>query len=977
MTDSDIEEVFVPKRKRIKKKTSRTPTLKTEDDEEEVQQLHDEEDISNINQIQQKQQNQWNKEANQEFGESQQSKQEEEELEQNEEAQENAENQEEEEEDLDYDQNPHQSQRSESGLSQCISFSQSQRRRNINYYSDDNNENNDAFLQMQSQRSESGSIVGSQVLPNGVRVQVFMDYDPKLAEELEEKKQDELKAQMKNLRVKATYEKYAGIANTLRKQEMTIMRKKVQNGNVFRYLEQKIKEQTNHPLYFSTPFVQVKCKSLKSVKLSLKEHHAILLANYSNDLESNRIQCMLYEKATFLRNPHHYQGVTHSNSENSNNDNHNNNNNNINNITRQNTFIRLHVKLNYGSFERLPSASERANHIQIMWKLAYECYPHQTQQPDTCAWIATTNPKLKYANNNNTGSHNNHNNNDNDEDNVCKLPMLRFVLHMIWPNVLCSSATELLTFWKTLNNRICAEDPFFSNCVDFASLNLVKNSVTLRNVFAYKVTLCPECRVIQNGVQPRPLADYESSHEDYNSEDEQRQLQRYNNSNARICLRGCDKGKLVDESTIIKPVVRVYYAHKPSEENISGEEKREEEKQNDEQHNEQKEATEEEEHKKEKETLQFELASNLVNKFSTYDIISAMSLVATEEQWLNYCKNPVLQHKHDFVTPLDAPDIHDKQYPNAASSSQTFGYGDDRLRILYDQEIRIIPEIVKGKKKERLHPNDNPALFLFCTRMIRQTGDGEAYRHLAAAQICIDYASHIAFVNVTGKNSRVCFLRNHAQEPIYFLFRPYQNMILTQCTSPVCRRILKLQAEIDNYELKKRQRRGPNQVLVKPTEEPTQEDSETMERYMRFVVTSESNNREALWNMVGLTYSGPRPQTFHLPETKQRCDENGTSASNFFEKLYYDSETGMYIPVELCDKSLAERMDYLRDKTDKMQPNEMGLTHRIRYVAEQPVEEADYVKVANEFANRFQQRQDLTVREIFEFFQQKRKMRLQ
>jgi hypothetical protein len=606
--------------------------------------------------------------------------------------------------------------------------------------------------------------------------------------------------------------------------------------------------------------------------------------------------------------------------------------------------VRLCVRLNYGSFLRLPLPDEHKSHQMIAFKLALECFGSQAQVGNARMCIAMSYPRLKYANNNPAEI----------------IPMLRTCTHLIWPNISVWNIEILQRFFITLDMRIANETPFFSNCVDKSITNTAKQTVHLLTLFSHKIKSCTTCKSKRpSNPMDHKFMDYESS---FDEEDEALQ-QRNLGSNVRLPLNKI--APQAPNTNFVLPHEKVtQHFHQtlqqqmqlnnmlstrsdslpppPSKQSCadcfhqSG---------------------------KQLSSVSFlpEGCVYLKDNEPYYDqtFFVEASLLETLVQCSIVNQKPIGECQ-DFEAPADAPNATDIFGPNITSGD----FDESKLEIFYKDEIPAMKAIEKdlGKSFKKFRPTDDPLLFSICSRVIRLVGNANTarakfkeqkqnqaaarayqrfvegrqdenedkeeeeqeelppergvYDFLNAVNISVSYSTKAIYVYVQGLNQKHCIVGNcvHESMRVHFVIdlREQKSEVRQECAFPACRQLILCHREWQKFNANAAKEPSKRQVIKKPQRELDEYEMLYLQQATH-LITMESDYLPMLHKALKMPFLGSELPKIQLFPNGQVNNETALQLCQYDQ--YLDPQVRLLLPLKFRSATFEEKEEYLKKKT--------------------------------------------------------------
>jgi len=535
----------------------------------------------------------------------------------------------------------------------------------------------------------------------------------------------------------------------------------------------------------------------------------------------------------------------------------------------------LHVKLKYRSVVGLVPDSSLDKHIRIAQELVAQCFPQNTHDMT----VLVSDPIVKLARTNPERSQ----------------PLLCKTMYLIWPYIVIHEIFPFIIFWKTLDMRISAQDPFYSNVVD---AHLVSTSqLRLRRAGCHRVTACKYCKVPKaQPISSAACADFEFSESDISDyEAPVAPLNRTGSFSSSLSLSQQSNSRSSENSRSQSPFQTCYHC-------IKG-----------------------------KVVSAYEVLhsygyvsdnTNVINKrfFDTMPMLEQLQyscIVRTQEQ-----QDKDEQEDVCFQVPEDAPGPDDRSHAAGGCPQDvvktncggSIGYGCNF--ILYASEAKRMRQFATAKTNEVLSPQMRPDLFALCTRVIRTVNP--IYQYLVASHITLRHAKKDICVNVQGKNMRFCFLHGseHPNNRIYFVIRPRTNSVTVQCFFEECTRIMGIHAKIEKFKIhKSRGKRfgsaagaGITANLIPPKENLLPEQIEAI-TFTKAEISVDSGWRVPLHEALHMVYMGKKrnEHRFRTPQVHQVVQTTNLEQ----EPRIYDRATGVDLPRSLIPQTLEQKIEYL------------------------------------------------------------------
>ncbi len=535
----------------------------------------------------------------------------------------------------------------------------------------------------------------------------------------------------------------------------------------------------------------------------------------------------------------------------------------------------LFAKLNYRSVVGLVPDTSLDKHIAIAQELVSHCFPENTRN----LTALVSEPRVRIAKTERMA------------------PLVCKTMYLIWPYIVIHDMRQFLVFWKTLDMRISAQDPFYSNIVD-AHID-ASTRVRIRKIGCYRVTRCKHCKPITAPiVTSSTLADFDFS--DSDTSDVETNTPTRNNSLSSLSLS--QQSQTSENSRSQSPFQTCYHCVKGKV--ISP-----------------------------YETLQHYAYLNIAS--TTQGLNKNFFLDMPMLEQLQYSCIVRTQQEQDennqesvkFQIPDDAPNPQDRSHTMSGCpqdimqrdcDNKSIGYGCNF--ILYATEAKKMRQLANAKTNEMLIPQMRPDLFMLCTKVIRTVN--KVYEHLVASQITIRHGKNDIFVNVQGKNQKFCFLygAEHVDNRVAFVIRPKSNSVFVQCFFPECQRIMNVHSKIQSFNIhSSRSKRygsaagsGTKTNLVPPKESLLPEQVAAIDQ-TKVEISVISGWRIPLHEAVNLVYMGKKTNECKFKPPKKTVISRICSGNDNLEHepKIYDTATGVDLPRSLIPQSLANKVEYL------------------------------------------------------------------
>ncbi len=298
-----------------------------------------------------------------------------------------------------------------------------------------------------------------------------------------------------------------------------------------------------------------------------------------------------------------------------------------------------------------------------------------------------------------------------------------------------------------------------------------------------------------------------------------------------------------------------------------------------------------------------------------------------------------------FMLPADAPGPDDRSCTKgailhsdllAAQSKRPRGKTKDDASVvevnrgaLYASEVKAMKDLEKKNGCEVVDKLLRPDVYSDCSRLIRHLFPTE-YGFVVAQYITIQYAGKdkkksTIYVNVTGKNQTHCILYGGSHDDercrVYFIITPLHNQVSVSCRHKDCKVVINNYYKEKKFSAQQRnkQQYGSTKNSTYTAERPTSildpEQKEALSRMSKIISVEDSRFRVAIWNMIGLQYSGKvcSKDVRKLP-TKSALQKAQQKNTELYKMpTFLDTRLGMHLPVSMVHSDLEEKLAYLQE----------------------------------------------------------------